>query len=113
LAQDSLHGLGRYSDPVARNVQAQLVEVDIQLKQIDFCTGGAYKVPELSRERLEQVHGVSSQNHRGVLKADRASRGTQSVKEEASEAGASSCKIGITFPDCDIDGVSLSQYYCP
>ncbi len=94
LAQDGLSKLGRHSDPVIRNVEARLVE-------IDKYSGGAYDIPELSQERLEQVE------------ADRASRGTKSVREEASEAGTSSCKIGITFSDSDIADVSLSQYYCP
>jgi hypothetical protein len=81
--------------------------------EIEKYSGGAFDTPELSEERLELVFGVLRRNHRGASEADRASRGTKSVREEASEAGTSSCKIGITFSDSDIADVSLSQYYCP
>ncbi|KAE9382100.1 hypothetical protein N431DRAFT_321551 [Stipitochalara longipes BDJ] len=106
LAQDGLNKLGRYSDPVVRNVEARLVE-------IERFSGGAHDIPELSKETLEQGFGALRQNHRGASEADRASRGTKSIREEASEAGTSSCKIGITFSDSDIADVSHSQYYCP
>jgi hypothetical protein len=106
LAEDGLNKMGRHSDPVVRYVEARLVE-------IEKYSGGAFNRPELSEERLELVSGVLRRNHRDASEADRASRGTKSVREEASEAGTSSCKIGITFSDSDIGDVSLSQYYCP
>lgn len=106
LAQDGLNKLGRHSDPVVKFVEARRVE-------IEKYSGGAYDIPELSQERLEQVSGALRPNRKDASEADRASRGTKSVREEASEAGTSSCKIGITFSDSDPGDVSHSQYYCP
>ena len=82
LAQDGLNKLGRHSDPVVRFVEAPLVE-------IEKYSGGAYDIPQLSQERLEQVFGVLKQNHRGASEAKRASQGTKSVREETSEVGTS------------------------
>ena len=104
LAKDGLYKLNRHSDPVVRFVEARLMEVRTY-------SGGAYNRHELSKERLEQVHGGLRRRHHGGSEDREASRGTKSVREEASDTETASCKYGITFSTSEITGVSLSQCY--